>query len=126
MPGENRGGFHNPVLKMVVISGSPWSAFSRWVRTAQHWFQPLILVFGLFHNERTVGLDETLQNFFYKHTIDLDNVQMNKKKKRENLQDVKLVQTRCPNVSMSKIDCSSTWAIFLYVKSQLPTIGQPW
>ncbi len=49
-----------------------------------------------------------------------------RKKKRENLQDVKLVQTICPNVSMSKIDCCSTWAIFLYVKSQLPTIGQPW
>jgi hypothetical protein len=27
-----------------------------------------------------------------------------RKKKRENLQDVKLVQTRCQNLSMSKID----------------------
>jgi hypothetical protein len=76
------GGFRNPVLMMVVISGSPWLAFSRWVRTAQHWFQPLIPVFGLFQNQRTVGLDETLQNFIYKHTIDLENVQMNKRKEK--------------------------------------------
>jgi phage anti-repressor protein len=52
------------------------------VRTAQHWFQPLIPVFGLFQNQRTVGLDEALQNFIYKHTIDLKNVQMNKKKEK--------------------------------------------
>ncbi len=38
--------------------------------------------FGLFQNQRTVGLDETLQNFIYKHTIDLENVQMNKKKEK--------------------------------------------
>jgi len=49
-----------------------------------------------------------------------------RKKKRENLQDVKLVQTRCQNVSMSKIDRCNRWAIFLYVKSQSPKIGQPW
>jgi hypothetical protein len=30
-----------------------------------------------------VGLDETLQNFIYKHTVDLENVQMNKKKEKE-------------------------------------------
>jgi phage anti-repressor protein len=52
------------------------------VRTAQHWFQPLIPVFGLFQNQRTIGLDETVQNFIYKHTIDLENVQMNKKKEK--------------------------------------------
>jgi hypothetical protein len=27
-----------------------------------------------------------------------------RKRKREDLQDVKLAQTRCPNLSMSKID----------------------
>ncbi len=59
---ENRSGFQ----------------FGCQVRTAQHWFQPLIPVFGLFQNQRTVGLDETLQNFIYKHTLDLENVQMNK------------------------------------------------
>jgi len=52
------------------------------VRTTQHWFEPLIPVFGLFQNQRTVSLDETLQNFVYKHTVDLENVQMNKKKEK--------------------------------------------
>jgi hypothetical protein len=40
----------------------------------------LVPVFGLFQNKRIVSFDETLQNFIYKHTIDLENVQMNKKK----------------------------------------------
>ncbi len=40
-----------------------------------------------------------------------------RKKKRENLQDVKLVQTRCQNVSMSKIDCYSRSVVFLDVKN---------
>jgi len=30
-----------------------------------------------------VGLDEILQNFIYKHIVDLENVQMNKKKEKE-------------------------------------------
>jgi hypothetical protein len=42
----------------------------------------LIPVFGLFWNERTHDFDETLQNFIYKHTVDLDNVQMNKKREK--------------------------------------------
>jgi hypothetical protein len=109
---------------IVVISGSQWPVFSRWVRTTQHWFQPLIPVLGLFQNQRTVGLDETLQNFIYYHTVYLENVQMNKKKKRGEFTDVKFSSTRYQNVSMSKIDGSSRWAIFLYVKSQWPTIGQ--
>jgi hypothetical protein len=67
-------GAFNPVLVMVVISGSRWLVFSPWVKTAQHRFQPLIPVFGLFRNQRTVGLDETLQNFIYKHTVNLENV----------------------------------------------------
>jgi len=52
------------------------------VRTAQHWFQPLIPVFGLSQNQTTVGLGETIQNFIYKHAIDLENVQMNKKQEK--------------------------------------------
>jgi len=28
------------------------------------------------------GFDETLQNFIYKHTVNLENVQMNKKKEK--------------------------------------------
>ncbi len=48
--------------------------------------------------------DATLHNFIYKHIIDLKNVQTNKKRKRENLQDVKLVQTICQNISMSQTD----------------------
>jgi len=67
---------------MVVIFGSHSPVFILWVRTAQHWFQPLIPIFRLFQNQRIVGLDETLQNFNYKHTIDLKNVQMNKKKEK--------------------------------------------
>ncbi len=39
-------------------------------------------------------IDATLQNFINKHTIDLENVQRNKKKKGENLQDVNIAQTR--------------------------------
>jgi hypothetical protein len=47
--------------------------------------------------------DATLQNFIYKHTIDLKIVQRNKKEKnKEKSQDVKLAQTRCQNLSMSK------------------------
>jgi hypothetical protein len=42
----------------------------------------LVPVFGLFQNHRTVGFDETLQNFIYKHIVDLENVQMNKKKEK--------------------------------------------
>jgi len=44
--------------------------------------------------------DEILQSFINKHIIvDLENVQRSKKK--EKLQDVKLAQTRCQNLSMS-------------------------
>ncbi len=46
------------------------------------------------------AIDATLQNFIDKHTVDSENVQKHKKKKRENLQDVKLGQTRCQNLSM--------------------------
>jgi len=52
------------------------------VRTAQHWFQALIPVFGLFQNQRTVGLGKAIENFIYKHAIDLENVQKNKKKEK--------------------------------------------
>ncbi len=38
-------------------------------------FQPLVPVFGLFQNHKTVGFDETLQNFIYKHIVDLENIQ---------------------------------------------------
>jgi hypothetical protein len=44
------------------------------------------------------------------------------KGKRENLQDVKVAQTRCQNLSMCKIDDS----LFLHVKNQPLAIGQPW
>jgi hypothetical protein len=47
---------------------------------------------------------ETLQNFINEHTIHLENVQRNKKRKREKLHDVSLIQTRCQNLSMSKIN----------------------
>jgi hypothetical protein len=38
---------------------------------------------------------ETLIFFINEHTIDLENVQRNKKRKREKLQDVKLVKIKC-------------------------------
>jgi hypothetical protein len=45
------------------------------------------------------------QNFIYKHTVDSKNVQKELKiKKRENLQYVKLLQTRFQNLSMSTTD----------------------
>jgi hypothetical protein len=46
--------------------------------------------------------DATLQNFIYKHIVDLETVQRNKKK--ENLQDIKLAQARCQNLSKLKTD----------------------
>ncbi len=48
---------------------------------------------------------ETLQKFINEYTINLENVQRNKKRKREKLHDVKLIQTKCQNLSMSKINC---------------------
>jgi hypothetical protein len=49
--------------------------------------------------------DETLQNFINEHTVDLENIKrIQKKRKRENLQDVKFAPTRCQNPSMSKSD----------------------
>jgi hypothetical protein len=42
----------------------------------------LVAVFLLFQNQRTVSFDETLQNFIYKHIVDLEKVQMNKKKEK--------------------------------------------
>jgi hypothetical protein len=47
--------------------------------------------------------DATLQNFIYKHTQDLENVQRNREK-GECTHDVKLAQTKCRNLSMSKND----------------------
>ncbi len=47
---------------------------------------------------------ETLQNFINEYTINLENVQRNKKRKRKKLLDVKLTQTKCQNLSMSKIN----------------------
>jgi hypothetical protein len=46
-----------------------------------------------------------------------------RKKKRENLQDVKLVQTRCQNVSMSKLDRCNRWA---YNRSAVVIWGASW
>ncbi len=46
----------------------------------------------------------TLQNFINKHIVDLENVQGEKKKKRINLQDVKLTQIKCQNLFVSTID----------------------
>jgi hypothetical protein len=48
--------------------------------------------------------DTTLENFIFKHTIGLKKVHRNKKKKRKNLWDIKLAQTSCQNLSMSKIN----------------------
>jgi hypothetical protein len=39
-------------------------------------------VFGLLRNQRIDGFDETLQNFIYEHTVDLGNVQKNKKREK--------------------------------------------
>ncbi len=86
---ENRSGFQIGCQwepEWFSQSGSHWvwqpSLWFSW------WLSYLVLtrripVFGLFENQRTVGLDETLQNFIYKHTIVLENVQMNKKKEKE-------------------------------------------
>ncbi len=58
----------------------------------------------IFMSRRTRTDDETLQNFINEHTVDLENIQrIQIKRKKENLQDVKLAQTRCQNPSMSKI-----------------------
>jgi len=49
-----------------------------------------------------------LQNFIYQDIEDLENVQRNKKKeKRDNLQDVKLAQTKCQNLSKPDVKISS-------------------
>ncbi len=45
---------------------------------------------------------KTLQRLLYKHTS--ENAQWNRKKKGENLEDVKLAPTRCQNLSISRID----------------------
>jgi hypothetical protein len=63
-----------------------------------NWFSIKHDVVPLFNN------GETLQNFMNEHTIDLENVQNNKKRKREKLHDIKLTETRCQNLSMSKIN----------------------
>jgi len=48
--------------------------------------------------------DEILQRFINKHIIvDLENVQRSKKK--EKLQDVKLAQTRCQNLFLCRNNC---------------------
>jgi hypothetical protein len=54
--------------------------------------------------EHTFGTNvaATPQNIIFKDTEALENVQKNKKK--GNLQDVKLAQTKCQSISMSKID----------------------
>jgi hypothetical protein len=63
--------------------------------------------------------DAILQNFINKLTWDWKNVQMHpKKRKRENFQDIKLAQTRCQNLSMSKINhMQEVSRIFLCQKS---------
>ncbi len=55
---------------------------------------PSFLVIYGFH--LTLGLlhfDATFQNFIYKHTVDLENVQRNKKKEKGEI-------TRCQNLYM--------------------------
>jgi hypothetical protein len=49
-----------------------------------------------------------------------------RKRKREKLKDIKLVQNRCQNLSISKIDACSRLAVFLHVKNQPLAIGRPW
>jgi hypothetical protein len=66
--------------------------------------------------------DETLQNFIYKHTVDLENVQRNKKKDKETSSKLKL------DVQVSlcqKLSACTRSAIFLHVKNQPLAIGQP-
>ncbi len=71
-----------PVLMMVILSGShdgfqwkPVPVFNLPNTSFNHWFQFLDYFRIILQNHRTVGFDETLQNFIYKHTVDLENVQ---------------------------------------------------
>ncbi len=48
-----------------------------------------------------------------------------RKRKREKLQDIKLVQNRCQNLFASKIDACSRSVVFLHVKNQPLAIGWP-
>jgi len=97
------------------VGGEPANERGAWPRKKIHNFLPLISLGHLdcfyFKNlPKSVLLlvvdqvikDATLQNFIYKHTIDLKNVQRNKK--RENLQDIELAQARCQNLSKLKTD----------------------
>jgi hypothetical protein len=79
------------------------------------------------------GFDSTLQNFIYKHTIDLENIQRNKKKE-EIIWNIKLAQTRFYFISTGN-------KIFYYLQSffspfrhesylsyttWLSVLGDPW
>jgi hypothetical protein len=48
------------------------------------------------------------------------------KEKRENLQDIELAQTRCQNLSMSKMIVCNISAIFLHVKNRPLVTGWFW
>jgi hypothetical protein len=56
----------------VLLTGVA-PVFSQPVRTAQHWFQPLVSVLLTISESENCGFDETLQNFIYKHTVNLEN-----------------------------------------------------
>jgi hypothetical protein len=68
--------------------------------------------------------DATQQNFIKKHTVDLENVQRNKKLKKERIYrtsselklDVKISPCQKPTACMRS-------AIFLHVKNQPPSAG---
>jgi hypothetical protein len=108
MPCENLAGFHWPTLVSTI-------GFS---------------FFDYFRIRELSVFYETL-NFIYKHTVNLENVQMNKNK--ENLQDVKLVQTRCEETywlicidtqiaqllkgGINQWGCGLIWFILIFYKS---------
>jgi hypothetical protein len=69
-------------------------------------FSSLIFIYKIFLPNKKKGKrsDATLQNFIYKHSIDLENVQKKKRKEKEYFQDIKLGQIKCQNLFKSESD----------------------
>ncbi len=73
---ELRSGYHMSFsLVLHRFSSNRWEPPNTGYN---HWFQ----FFDYFRIRELSGFDETLQNFIYKHTVNLENVQMNKKKEK--------------------------------------------
>jgi hypothetical protein len=70
--------------------------------------------------------DATMQNFIYKHTLGLENVQRNKRKEKGEFTRHQVSSNYISKSSSQKPTTYNRSIVFFHVKNQLHKVGWPW